>query len=109
MAGERQDVNTEGRCCMFTYIEFYKLTPEWREKLAHTPEYLEKIRAIIEEEGGKLEKTWAFMGPWDFVSFVKYPDNEAAFRVLAKIGLLGFVQTETYPAEEVEVFTKAFV
>jgi uncharacterized protein with GYD domain len=93
---------------MFTYIEFYKLTPEWREKLANTPEYLEKIRAIIEEEGGKLEKTWAFMGPWDFVSFVKYPDNETAFRVLAKIGLLGFVLTETYPAEEVEVFTKAF-
>lgn len=93
---------------MFTYIELYKLTPEWREKLAHTPEYLDRIRAIIEEEGGKLEKTWAFMGPWDFVSFVKYPDNETAFRVLAKVGLLGFVQTETYPAEEVEVFTKVF-
>jgi uncharacterized protein with GYD domain len=94
---------------MFTYIEFYKLAPEWREKLVHTPEYLEKIRAIIVEEGGKLEKTYAFMGPWDFVSFVQYPDNATAFRVLAKIGLLGFVVTETYPAEEVEVFTKALV
>jgi uncharacterized protein with GYD domain len=93
---------------MFTYIGFFKLTPEGRENLAHTPEYLDKIRLIIEEEGGKLEKTYAFMGPWDFVSIVLYPDNETAFRVLAKIGLLEVVQTETYPAEAVEVFTKVF-
>jgi hypothetical protein len=32
-----------------------------------------------------------------------------AFRVLAKIGLLEVVKTETFPAEEVEVFVKAFV
>jgi uncharacterized protein with GYD domain len=93
---------------MFTYIGLVKLTAEGRENLAHTPEYLEKIRKIIEEEGGTLEKTYAFMGPWDFLSIVKYPDNETAFRVLAKIGLLEVVQTETFPAEEVEVFTKVF-
>ena len=76
--------------------------------LAKAPEYLDKIRKIIEEEGGTLEKTYAFMGPWDFLSIVKYPDNETAFRVLAKIGLLEVVQTETFPAEEIEVFTKVF-
>ncbi len=94
---------------MFTYIELFKLTPEGRENLAHVPEYLEKIRTIIVEEGGTLEKTYAFMGPWDFLSIVKYPDNEAAFRVLAKIGLLEVVETQTFPAEEVEIFTKALV
>ncbi len=94
---------------MFTYVELLKLTPEGRENLAHVPEYLEKIRTIIVEEGGTLEKTYAFMGPWDFLSIVKYPDNEAAFRVLAKIGLLEVVETQTFPAEEVEIFTKALV
>ena len=49
------------------------------------------------------------MGPWDFFAIVKYPDNETAFRVLAKIGLLEVVQTETFPAEEVDVFVKALV
>jgi uncharacterized protein with GYD domain len=93
---------------MFTYIGLVKLTPQGRENLAQTPEYLEKIRKIIEDEGGTLEKTYAFMGPWDFLSIVKYPDNETAFRVLAKIGLLEVVQTETFPAEEVEVFTMVF-
>ena len=94
---------------MFTYIGLIQLTPEGRENLAKAPEYLEKIRHIIEEEGGKLEKTFAIMGPWDFVAFVEYPDNETAFRVLAKIGMLEVVKTETFPAEEVDVFLKTFV
>ena len=49
------------------------------------------------------------MGPWDFLAIVKYPDNETAFRVLARIGQLEVVKTETFPAEEVEVFLKTFV
>ena len=68
----------------------------------------DKIRAIIEDEGGHLETVFAIMGPWDFFAIVKYPDTETAFRVLAKIGLLEVVQTETFPAEEVDVFVKAF-
>ena len=39
-------------------------------------------------------------GPWDFPAIVKYPDNETAFRVLARIGLLEVVKTETFPAGE---------
>ena len=93
---------------MFTYVGLIKLTPEGREQLAKAPEYLEKIRVIIEEEGGMLEETFAMMGPWDFFAIVKYPDNETAFRVLAKIGLLEVVKTETFPAEKVDVFLKAF-
>ena len=93
---------------MFTYVGLITLTPEGREQLAKAPEYLEKIRVIIEEEGGMLEETFAMMGPWDFFAIVKYPDNETAFRVLAKIGLLEVVKTETFPAEKVDVFLKAF-
>jgi len=94
---------------MFTYVGLIQLTAEGRENLQKAPEYLEKIRHIIEGEGGKLEQVFAIMGPWDFVALVKYPDNETAFRVLAKIGLLEVVKTETFPAEEVQVFMKALV
>jgi uncharacterized protein with GYD domain len=94
---------------MFTYIHLLKLTPEGREHLTDVPKYLEKIRSIVLEESGTVAKTYAFMGPWDFLSIVEYPDNEAAFRVLAKIGLLEVVETQTFPAEEVEIFTKALV
>jgi uncharacterized protein with GYD domain len=85
------------------------LTPEGREALDKAPDYLEKFKHLIEEEGGVLEDTFALMGPWDFLALVKYPDNAAAFRALAKIGRLEVIKTETFPIEKVEVFVKALV
>jgi uncharacterized protein with GYD domain len=93
---------------VFTYVGLIQLTPEGRENLEKAPEYLDKIKKIVEEEGGIVETVFAVMGPWDFLAIVKYPDNETAFRVLAKIGLLEVLKTETFPAEPVELFVKAF-
>ena len=94
---------------MFTYVGLLQLTPAGREHLEQTPEYLEKFRQIVKEEGGLVEQVFAMMGPYDFFAIVKYPDNETAFRVLAKIGLLEVLKTETFPAEPVELFAKALV
>ena len=94
---------------MFTYVGLVRLTDEGQEKLHEAPKYLEKIEKIIAEEGGILEDVYAVMGPWDFFAIVKYPDNETAFRVLARIGMLEVVKTETFPAEKVDVFLKALV
>jgi uncharacterized protein with GYD domain len=94
---------------MFKYVGLIQLTPEGREALEKAPEYLEKFRAIIKEEQGVLEDIYAVMGPWDFIALVQYPDNEAAFRALAKIGALEVVKTETFPIEKVEVFFKTLV
>jgi len=94
---------------MFTYVGLIRLTEEGQEKLHEAPRYLEKMKAIIEEEGGVLEDVYAIMGPWDFFALVKYPDNETAFRVLAKIGKLEVIKTETFPAEKVDLFFKALV
>ncbi len=92
---------------MFTYIGLIQLTPVGHEKLDETPQYLEKFRTIVEAEGGKLERVLAIMGPWDFLAIVKYPDNDTAFRVLAKLGKFDVIKTETFPAEDVELFVKA--
>jgi uncharacterized protein with GYD domain len=94
---------------MFKYVGLIQLTPEGRETLEKAPEYLEKFRAIIKEEGGILEDTFAVMGPWDFLALVQYPDNEAAFRALGKIGALEVLKTETFPIEKIEVFMKTLV
>ena len=94
---------------MFTYVGLITLTPEGRETLDKAPEYLEKFKKLIEEEGGVLEDTFAIMGPWDFLALVKYPDNEAAFRALAKIRKLEVIKTETFPIEKVDVFFKTLV
>ena len=94
---------------MFTYAGLITLTPEGHEALDKAPEYLERFKKLIEEEGGVLEETFALMGPWDFLAIVKDPDNAAAFRALAKIGKLEVIKTETFPIEKVEVFIKALV
>ena len=94
---------------MFTYAGLITLTPEGRETLDKAPEYLDKFKKLIEEEGGTLEETYAIMGPWDFFALVKYPDNAAAFRALAKIGKLEVIKTETFPIEKVDAFVKALV
>jgi uncharacterized protein with GYD domain len=94
---------------VFTYVGLIQLTPEGRENLAKAPDYLDKIRTIVEAEGGHLDTVWAMMGPWDFFAIVKYPEIEAAFRALAKIGQLEVIKTETFPIEEVDVFLKTFV
>ena len=94
---------------MFTYVGLIELTPDGREVIEKAPEYLEKFKAIVKEEGGILEDTFAVMGPWDFLALVKYPDNAAAFRALAKIGKLEVIKTETFPVEKVEEFFKVLV
>ncbi len=94
---------------MFTYIGLFRMTPVAREQLQKTPEYFEKIHKIVEQEGGKVERFLAIMGPWEYLAIFKYPDNEAAFRVLGKIAKLEVFETETFPAEDVEVFWKALV
>ena len=94
---------------MFTYVSFFELTPEGKEKLPEKPFFIEKITEIVEAEHGSVDTWYAMMGPWDFFTVIKFPDNEAAFRALGKIGALEFLRTETYPTEEIEVFFKTFV
>ena len=94
---------------MFTFVGLVRLTEEGQEKLPEAPKYLDKIRKIIEEEGGVLEDVYAVMGPWDFLAILKYPDNETAFRAHAKIAMLEVMRTETFPAEKVDVFFKTLV
>jgi uncharacterized protein with GYD domain len=94
---------------MFTYVGLFRLTPVAREHFEKTPEYFEKIHEIVEEENGTVERFLAVMGPWEYLGIFEYPDLEAAFRVLGKIAKLEVFETETFPAEDVKLFWKAFV
>ena len=94
---------------MFTFVGLFRLTPVAREHLEKTPEYLDKIRKIVEHESGTFERFLAIMGPWEYLGIFTYPDNEAAFKALAKIAKLEVFETETFPAEDVEIFLKVLV
>lgn len=95
---------------MFTYVGLVTLTDEGREHpFVEARGYLDKIRDIIIAEHGELERVFAIMGPWDYLAIFKFPDNEAAFRGLAKITELKVIKTETFVVEDVEVLLKALV
>ena len=94
---------------MFTYIGLFRLTPVAREQLEKAPVHLEKIHKIVETEGGTVERFLAVMGPWEYLGIFEYPDLEAAFRVLGKIAKLEVFETETFPAEDVQLFWKMLV
>jgi uncharacterized protein with GYD domain len=94
---------------MFTYVGLIRLTPEGREGLKDAPKYLEKVTHFVEEQKGKLVKSYAMMGPYDFVAILEYPTVEAAFKAHAKIATLEVIEAETFPVEEVELFFKALV
>jgi uncharacterized protein with GYD domain len=94
---------------MFTYVGLFRVAPIAREHLEKTPEYFEKIHKIVEDEGGTVDRFLAVMGPWEYLGIFEYPDLEAAFRVLGRIAKLEVFETETFPAEDVNVFWKALV
>ena len=89
------------------YVGLFRLTPVAREHIEKTPEYFEEIHKIVEAEGGTVERFLAVMGPWEYLAILEYPDLEAAFRVLGKIAKLELFETETFPAEDIELFMKA--
>jgi uncharacterized protein with GYD domain len=94
---------------VFTYVGFFRVAPFARESFKKTPEYFDKIHEIVEDEGGTVERFLAVMGPWEYLGIFEYPNLEAAFRVLGRIAKLEVFETETFPAEDVKVFWKAFV
>jgi uncharacterized protein with GYD domain len=94
---------------MFSYVGLFRLTPIGREQVLKTPEYFDKIREIVEAEGGTVDRFLAIMGPWEYLAILEFPELEVAFRVLAKIAKLEVFETETFPAEDVKVFWEALV
>ena len=89
---------------MSKYVGLIKLTEEGHEKLPKAAEVLAKTTDIIEGVGGKVFNIWAVMGTYDFVAFVEYPTETAAFEAVTKMAELGFFTTETLPAVEMDKF-----
>jgi uncharacterized protein with GYD domain len=89
---------------MNKYVGLIKLTEDGHEHLKEAADVLAKASAIIEGVGGKLFNIWAVMGEYDFVAFVEYPSDFAAFEAVTKMAELGFFTTETLPAVEMDKF-----
>ena len=70
---------------MPTYIMLSTLTDEGARTLKENPKRLQEVNKEIEKFGAKVTGQFAVLGPYDFVSIVEAPDNEAIARISAEL------------------------
>lgn len=91
---------------MSVYIALSNLTDEGRKTIKHRPERIKEVNKEIEAMGIKVLEQFAVLGPYDFVTLLDAPNNEAVLKMSVELGSRGTVQLVTLPALSVDEFTK---
>ena len=92
---------------MPTYIMLSNLTDEGARTLKQKPKRLQEVNKEIEKFGAKVTTQYAVLGPYDFVSVVEAPDNDAIARVSAELMSRGSIRLLTLPAIPVANFVRS--
>lgn len=87
---------------MRTFLLLGSLSSQGIQTLAATPERLLEVNREIEALGGRVERQWALLGSYDFLSVVRAPDAAAIARISAHIGGRGSARFATLVALEVD-------
>lgn len=91
---------------MSVYIALSNLTDEGRKTIKQRPERIKEVNKEIEAMGIKVLEQFAVLGPYDFVTLLDAPNNEAIMKMSVELGSRGTVQLITLPALSVDEFTK---
>jgi uncharacterized protein with GYD domain len=94
---------------MAIYIALSTLTDEGRKTLKKRPERIKEVNKEIEAMGIKVLQQFAVLGPYDFVTILDAPNNEAVLRMSVELGSRGTVQLMTLPALSVDEFIKTLI
>lgn len=91
---------------MAIYIALSTLTDEGRKTLKNRPERVKEVNKEIEGMGIKVLGQYAVLGPYDFVTLLDAPSNEAVMKMSVELGSRGTIQLITLPALSVDDFIK---
>lgn len=91
---------------MAIYITLSTLTDEGRKTLKSRPERIKEVNKEIEAMGVKVLGQYAVLGPYDFMTLLDAPNNEAVLKLSVVLGSRGTVQLMTLPALSVDEFIK---
>ncbi len=92
---------------MATYIALSTLTDEGRKTLKSRPGRIKEVNKEIESMGIKVLGQYAVLGPYDFVTLLEAPNNEAVLKMSVELGSRGTIQLITLPALQVDAFIKS--
>jgi uncharacterized protein with GYD domain len=89
---------------MAKYILMSTLTNEGLTTIKNKPERIKEVNKEVEKYGVKVVKQYATLGPYDFVSLVEAPDNDAVFKMSVELGSRGTVKILSMPAMDIDTF-----
>ena len=83
---------------MAKYILLSTLTESGRKTIRDKPERIKEVNVEVEAYGVKVLEQYAVLGPYDFVTIVDAPDDEAIFKTSVDLGSSGTVKIMSMPA-----------
>ncbi|MFW5903859.1 MAG: GYD domain-containing protein [Candidatus Saliniplasma sp.] len=89
------------------YVILSKLTDEGRKTIKTNPERIKEVNKEMEKMGVKVEKQYALLGDYDFVTIFDAPDKKAMTKVAVEMGSRGTIDTVTMAAMSVDDFIDA--
>jgi uncharacterized protein with GYD domain len=92
---------------MAKYILLSKLTEDGRKTLKNKPERIKEVNEELEAYDVKVLEQYAVLGPFDFVSIVEAPDNEAIFKMSVELGSRGTIEITSLPAITIDELIKS--
>jgi uncharacterized protein with GYD domain len=97
----REGAGGEG---MPMYMMLSRLTERGRDRVKNHPERILEVNHEVEQRGCLVVAQYALMGPHDFVTIIKAPNNAVMHKLAIDLGARGTIETETYPAMPTDDF-----
>lgn len=82
------------------YIRLTNLTQRGVEHIEDSAERTERMEELAEELGGEIEELYLTLGPYDFVSIARFPDDETYAEFTLRFTQEGVAETQTLKAIE---------
>jgi len=89
------------------YVILSKLTDEGRKTIKNNPKRIKEVNEEMEKMGVKVEKQYALLGDYDFVTIFDAPDKKVMTKVAVEMGSRGTIDTVTMAAMSVDEFIEA--
>jgi uncharacterized protein with GYD domain len=83
---------------MPTYISLINWTDQGITNVKETVDRAARVEELAQKYGGRFERLYWTVGPYDIVAILEAPDDESATALLLEIGSLGNVRTTTLRA-----------
>lgn len=86
------------------YIRLTNLTRRGFEHIEESTDRIDRMEALAEDLGGEIEEVYLTMGPYDFVSVARFPDDEAYAEFTLSVSQEGVEDTQTLKALEEDAY-----